>query len=96
MLDPIQNVLYVTGATNGSFFGATTDESLTNCFLETVDFQQEGWAAMTQLGNIDVAGNRATPCFDWEIPCMWRGRHWNEACWVNCGIRERSKQPCME
>jgi hypothetical protein len=55
ILDPILNVLYVTGATDGSFFGPTIDESSTNCFLATVNFQQEGWAAMTQLGNTDVA-----------------------------------------
>jgi hypothetical protein len=57
MLDPIPNVLCVTGETYGTFFGPATDDSSINCFLATVDFQQEGWAAMTQLGTTctDVA-----------------------------------------
>jgi hypothetical protein len=95
MLDPIQIVLCVTGATDGTFFGQPM--SLRPSFLATVDFQQEGWAAMTQLGNTDVAEScNASLRLGDSLYLAGTGRHWNETCWVNCGIRELSKQPYME
>ena len=55
LFDPFRNVLYVTGATDGAFFGPA-DASSTNCFLATLDLQQpEDWATTTQLGVTDVA-----------------------------------------
>ena len=54
--DPSRNVLYVTGATDGSFFG-DKDPSATNCFLATIDLAdaESLWSSRRQLGNADVA-----------------------------------------
>ncbi len=56
LFDGVRNVLYVTGATDGAFFGPPADTSSTNCFLATVKLEQpEDWAVTTQLGVADVA-----------------------------------------
>ena len=53
--DPIRNVLYVSGATTGAFFGPK-DPSSTNCFLGTVDLgsPDSPWSSRQLLGNPNV------------------------------------------
>jgi hypothetical protein len=53
--DSKENVLHITGASTGAFFGGK-DPSSTNCFLATVslDSPNSPWSSRQMLGNSDV------------------------------------------
>jgi hypothetical protein len=55
------NVLHISGASSGSFFGAI-DPSSTNCFLATVslDSPDAPWSSLKALGNSDVPESCST------------------------------------